>query len=102
METTSEKHVLQVMLEEAGHEPYSYSGRAMYGSKCLAVNSDVGLGSVVGDVFQAIGERDTERGECEALAEAFHGMRTDSMGRGIVIYFPDVPYVEETDEEVAS
>lgn len=78
-------------IEEAGHEAYSYSGRGMYGRRCVAFTAeDVSeacliLGSILGDSASEFG--------CG-------GICTDSMGMDYVIYFPYIEWEhkEETNE----
>ena len=76
-------------LETLDYEPRSYSGRSMYGKQCLGVmlESDQELWSLA----QAL----TRDGiEIEAP-------KTDSFGRGIVIYWPSIKWepVEASDED---
>ena len=95
------KHSLQVLLEEQDIEVRSYSGRGMSGKECLGVNiCRDGLGNFIGNVLRAIGGDPNVN--LEEIAEAFDGLLTDSMGKGQIIYFPDVPFVEideDLDEE---
>lgn len=106
-----EKRLMQDLIETAGYETRSYSGRGMYGKSCLAVEVDKQLGSFLADIIHELkncvqAEEDNEEvpnlPEFEAAEEAFRCMRSDSMGLGTVYYFPDVPYVsdEPEDEEV--
>jgi hypothetical protein len=32
------------------------------------------------------------------VADAFYSARMDSMGRDVIVYFPDIPYVNDEDE----
>ena len=76
------------MLENAGIETRSYSGRGMYGKECLGVSIDRGgLGNFIADVLENL---DTDR--VEEIAEAFRHLSTDSLGLGMIAYFPGVPY----------
>lgn len=89
-----EKHKLQELLESAEVGFRSYSGRGMGGKECLGVTirSPHGLGEFISDVIQGLeflGE------ETSDVADAFRTMVTDSMGLGMIVYFPDVPFVEE-------
>jgi hypothetical protein len=62
-------------------EPYAYSGRNMYGRSCLGIN----LRSTA-DLF-LLGY---------ALSDAYRDVQmpmTDSMGRGIVVYWPNIEFV---------
>jgi len=92
-------HALQQLFDEAEIETRSYSGRSMYGKECLAVDLNKGLGDFIADVLYAM--QSQLGGEAhDEIAEAFRGMATDSMGRGIIVYFPGVPF-EVDDEEGA-
>jgi hypothetical protein len=96
----------------------SYSGRGMYGRNCVAVEIDdnaeawsIGFGFALAEVIadEAGGDRgDYEvRGEYEGSIGAWvdqdehTNVRTDSMGRGLVLYWPDTSFVgpDEDDEE---
>ena len=87
---------VQSVFEEAGYNCRSYSGRGMYGEKCLAItlDRDTSIGQFVGDVLFAAGSVG-EDGVFDILADAFHDMKTDDMGLGSVCYFPGVPYQAE-------
>lgn len=94
---------LQDLFESAGQECRSYSGRGMYGKSCLGVEP-YSMGDFIADVMSAlIEECETEEGResvARGCAEAFRNMRTDSMGRGMIVYFPDVQFdAGEPDED---
>ena len=79
------------LLEDAECEPRSYSGRGMYGRKCVAVvpddyNSREGH---VAALTMLYAESDEER---QDLVTIWRGVRSDSMGRSIVIYFPNIEW----------
>jgi hypothetical protein len=96
IEITAEK--VKDLLEDAGHETRSYSGRAMYGRQCLAVVTDDEAADVVVDAM----ERCAMGGDVESvveLARFLHGSRTDSMGRGTVIYWPNIDWADCGAEE---
>lgn len=87
-------HPLQQIFEDAGVHTRSYSGRAMYGSQCLAI--------VVADwrdVLYTIVEGVDDENR-DALAEAVSKVKLDSMGREMVVYFPGIPFVDQEDGEV--
>lgn len=93
----------QRLIEDAGYEPQSYSGRGMYGSQCLGVVV-TDLGKFIGDVLYEIAVR-IDDGECHAvelcepISDAFRGMRTDNMGRDIIVYFPNTEFSSYGDED---
>ncbi len=79
---------------DIGLDVRSYSGRGMYGAQCVGVDT----GSPFQD-FAKIVVGLTEIGGPEGLEAAEHFTRdgavaTDSMGRGSILYFPRLPWVE--------
>ncbi len=70
-------------LRGAGHEPYGYSGRCMYGRRCVAVD----LGSVR-EIF-SLGHSLGGSGADDPGPPA-----VDSMGLGVVAYWPHVAWPE--------
>lgn len=72
-------------LADEGYEPYDYSGRAMYGERCVAVDLDssAGLFKLGIDLMRSADGADLYYGDEDRLTQVF----TDSMGRGIVAYW---------------
>ena len=83
------KRTFQQILEAAGYEARDYSPG--FGERCLSVDlarpSDIGR--LFADVLEAIDAEETD-----PAAHAFRRMREDSLGKGIVVYFPGVPFQE--------
>ena len=79
------------ILEDAGYECSAYSGRGMSGEECLSItlDDDDRMGRFFADVVGAV-----LPDEKVDVALAFCRMRTDSLGRGIVVYFPGVKFEE--------
>ena len=69
---------------------YSYSGRAMYGARCVAIDGDNVLDAVA-KIVEAWKDATYE------LAQLLRRARYDNMGMGMVLYFPEI----EWDPEVA-
>ena len=73
----------------------SYSGRGAFGKTCLAIDGDridlLILGHTIGTSYDDVDPYDIS------------GARQDSMGLGVVIYWPNIPFeaTDETDEEDA-
>jgi hypothetical protein len=88
------------LFEDAQYETRAYSGRAMYGEHCLAVTTDSPseAATVILDVVQACAENGTVE-EVLELVSMLRGSRTDSMGRGCVVYWPDIKVADESEEE---
>jgi hypothetical protein len=64
------------------HKPFKYSGRGMYGKQCIAIRLDSNS-----DLWEFAVEL--------AQAEVFPGApKTDSLGRGIVAYWPGIDWDE--------
>ena len=92
---------LRELFEDAQYTPHAYSGRGMYGEVCLAVTTDSVSESVtvILDVVQACAENGTTEDVTE-LIDLLRGSRSDSMGRGVVVYWPDIPWADcGADEE---
>jgi hypothetical protein len=84
---------LQQVFEELGYETRSYSGRGMFGKSCLGVeisNDDnlFSLGIEVGEFLT----------EDNVGVNLIPRACTDSLGRGTILYFPDVEYKESEKE----
>lgn len=87
--------------EVGGDIDATYSGRAMYGKSCVGISLDsetdlLALGAAIASIVEA---------EDSALGVAMmNGARLDSMGRGIIVYWPsiscgDAPAEDEDDED---
>lgn len=91
---------LKDLIENAGYETRSYSGRCMYGATCLGVELDDRLGDFFASILDAIASLgEEERDEALDLASAFRSMKTDSMGRGTIVYFESVPFKDEKEAD---
>lgn len=92
----SKKHALQQLCEEIDVEVKSYSGRGMYGKECLSVRN-ANLGPFVAALVERAADGAVDR--IGDVVYALEQMRTDSLGSSIVLYFEDVPFVSEDEEE---
>lgn len=98
---------LKDLIEDAGYEVRSYSGRGMYGKTCLAFSTDDRLGDVVASILDAIAAyTEMDRELALDLASDFRSMKSDSMGLGRIFYFESVDFEEpetfEDDEDEES
>jgi len=97
------RHIMQDIIENAGYETRSYSGRYMYGDTCIATNPGSSLFAFVADLIQAARDESCEESErdhaLDELQDALRGMSTDQMGKGTIVYFKTVPYTSEDEEE---
>jgi len=96
-------YIFQSMLEEAGYNPRSYSGRGMYGKSCLGVEINGNVGKLFAKIVEELSYVDrNEVGSgyiFEEVSEAFENMETDSMGLDTIVYFPGTPFVDSEAEE---
>ena len=81
---------LEQIFRNAGLKVRSYSGRAMYGKYCLAVTTD-DLGDLLATIAADPKSRD--------FVHDLRGVREDSMGRGVVYYFPNIPMAEWSSDD---
>jgi hypothetical protein len=97
---------LQELIEKSGYKTQSYSGRGMYGRECLGVVLKEGqtVGHFLSKVIMTI--RDYCDGDevfeiLPEFAELCDKMCSDSLGLGMIIYFPGVYYggKEEPEED---
>ena len=98
------KHPLQKLLE-LSEGVSEYSGRGMFGRTCVAVTVQ-SPGSFVAHLARLIAGLDdnvaNELSDEEveiALDTLERGWTHDSMGKGIIIYFPNVPFVADLNPE---
>jgi hypothetical protein len=78
------EHLIQA-LEGSDFTVRDYSGRGMYGTHCVGIDVDT-----TGDVMK-IAAMLTESGvEVDEIIELGERMTTDSMGRGMIIYWPSI------------
>ena len=91
------------LIASAGFRPKSYSGRGMFGARCVSVNLDTNAVASFGAMVFA-----TASPEEQPFVERLLGKYSmDSMGMGVVLYwrsmsadgvkFPDDSYDEEID-----
>jgi hypothetical protein len=71
------KVTLQERLDQAGIKVRSYSGRGMYGKECLGA-----VAHSAKDVYAECGRANIKTA------------RVDSMGLGVVVYWPSVAWVQ--------
>lgn len=88
--------ILSVAWDNGVHDshPRSYSGRAMYGKRCIAVevSEPADLVKIAFWAGQAYGEQlDGE--------DFLRGMRSDSLGLGMIYYWPEHEWNSDTMEE---
>jgi len=83
------------------NETFYYSGRGMYGDKCLAViiSRDASIAGFVAEVMLSFINDYGDSKEAETLVTIFETSKMDSMGRDTVLYFPVVKWNSEWDNE---
>lgn len=90
--TTNQIDTITDAAYEADVELRSYSGRAMFGSQCVGVSADSESGAALFLVLVSKSDSDL----AESLAK---NLRTDSLGSGIIAYFPSFASVTDEDED---
>lgn len=86
-------------LREAGHEPISYSGRAMYGKKCVGVVHDGSAMKIAGDLVSVLFYENSDSESLRELSGILEESREDSMGLKSIVYWPCVEWEDSFDEE---
>ena len=88
---------LQELLLAAGYAPGSYSGRGMYGAECLSValsGSRVRAYAAAAHLARDL-KRIARRGEGATITRAVATASCESLGQGVVFYWPSVPFAQE-------
>ncbi len=98
MQTTTLQQRLKDAVENMGGDAdevsfyNGYSGRGMYGRKC------VGITGSMGDCLSVLGELIKEAKEeagFDDMVDTLLGFRQDSMGRDVILYWPELEDIEE-------
>jgi len=89
------KSALQDLAEAAELHVRSYSGRFMFGKDCLGIEGS-SITEIYGALFQAAADVSCDM---QTIAEELQGAHSDSMGRDVIVYFPQVAYESDEDEE---
>lgn len=88
--TTDDTHILIHAAKAASLDLRTYSGRGMYGRKCVAIDSEHTEARVVCELIRAARDLTRDESALNALLEALEETRCESMGLGQVYYWPDV------------
>ncbi len=72
----------------------SYSGRGMYGAKCLAITTARPESAIL-TLFGVALELEWTREELQDLCDILSEYCTDSMGLQVVIYWPELTLTED-------
>lgn len=91
------KEIIQ-LFEAAGYEPRSYSGRGMFGQKCLGVSCDSEVRLIIDFVRELCATTD-DQAEINDVLDMISDVKTDSLGRQTIIYWPDIEWKLKTPEE---
>ncbi len=100
----AKKSNFQVALEDFEYKVFNYSGRGMYGKQCLAVNlAGNEVMFLCADMLEYVVDNPevVEFGALE-FSDAIRSMKTDNLGMGSVIYFPEIEFVDDESAEEES
>lgn len=79
----------QKFLESMGYETRSYSGRNMFGNKCLAIYVD-NVGDLFANIIRNAPNSIPQRVDIINVVRNYH---TDNIGMSTVVYFPNTHYI---------
>ena len=104
-----EKSLTQILLEKANCKTRAYSGRGMFGKYCLGVDVITDCSDFLPELFSALGDMSCSTGPnpislpegLYELATSFESMRSDSMGKGMIYYFPKIQFIEDEPSDLA-
>jgi|SRR6478752_2189543 len=80
-------------IENCGETPTDYSGRGMYGKRCLGVVCDNPMATLL-SILDSFASGANELSEVQELIQELGRPQTDSMGLSSILYFPDVKWQE--------
>jgi hypothetical protein len=89
--TTKQVATVNDLLDDLfGAHLRSYSGRGMYGAECVGVDLD--SDAEIAKFFFALGQECQSSGDdtLAGLGDGDEVIKTDSMGRGLIVYWPNV------------
>lgn len=81
------------LLTIAGYDVTSYSGRGMYGKSCVGVRVANDAEMLVMTANVAI---ECDAAQREELPDIVSNAKTDNMGRGLIVYFPNMQMERES------
>ncbi len=99
-------NAIKEIIEDMGYETRSYSGRGMWGDTCLGVSLQgeatlqdflLELGFAITNYVYDSGDKDYDIDLCEELFQCLGRPKTDSMGLGMIIYFPVIGWDDSDD-----
>ena len=98
-----ELEFVKALREHLNYEPRSYSGRGMFGKKCLGVvcNNPTNVVLELISFFAENVSGQSAKETCEdvvELCEMLRGSSQDSMGHDTIIYWPNIEWKDEWDE----
>ena len=95
------------LIELTDYTPRKYSGRAMYGKQCLGVEIDryespyEFFAALIENAAEEAVERLDDEGEVavydtfEEVSRMMRRTRSDSLGLGMILYWPHIPWEED-------
>ena len=101
------QQMFQHVVDDSGQEMRirSYSGRGMYGKECMALvcQSYGQVARVIAGVMRFACDQAENNPESNVEVDDVEinlgRMRMDSMGRGIVAYWPDIPFEDDAEDD---
>jgi hypothetical protein len=94
-------YTLQTLLRDACNDSgevefrHNYSGRAMYGRECVGITGDMSdCMLVIGEIIKQQKEEPSFDDDVDTLLD----FKTDSMGRDVIVYWPQLEGIEAGDE----
>jgi hypothetical protein len=90
-----DKHIIQFILENAGFDCQSYSGRGMNGKNCLGfvfTNKRVLLADLTLSIIEIMDNENYDQ-SIYSVPNALYDMKTDNLGKDMIGYFPNITFV---------
>jgi len=96
MDTT---HIIIRSAKAAGLDITSYSGRGMFGKRCVAIDTEGTEANIIIGLVRGCMDIAADENDCgsllRSLLDCIEDARTDSLGMGMVMYWPNIEPPED-------
>lgn len=83
--------ILKNIIEISGYQHRPYRGRGMFGNECIGVSLNLSPFEFFADLLISVESQE----EASVVDWAMRSAKTDSIGRGEIVYFPDMLYSDK-------
>jgi hypothetical protein len=97
---TDKEEIAKLITDNFELKARSYSGRCMYGEDCLGFHTNLnGFLTQSMSLIRKLKADEIEEALTDAVVYVISNVRTDSLGREEIFYFPSLPAPKKEDED---